>query len=129
MFKIRTLQIRTRAAAKTVCGLILPLILLLPATPAAADVLSIPDENPAMEATPAPELPLRGSTMAAVRARFGEPKSISGPVGGDHPQRPPITRWEYDSFSVFFEHDHVVHSVIPDKPKPIYHKEELNSGY
>jgi hypothetical protein len=24
---------------------------------------------------------------------------------------PPITRWDYPAYSVFFEHDHVLHTV------------------
>ena len=54
----------------------------------------------------AAERPARGSSMARVESRFGAPASRSGPVG-----QPPITRWEYPGFVVFFEYDHVVHSV------------------
>ena len=25
--------------------------------------------------------------------------------------KPPITRWDYDGFSVYFEHQHVIHAV------------------
>lgn len=50
--------------------------------------------------------PARGSSMASVEARFGAPASRSGAVG-----QPPITRWDYPDFVVFFEYDHVVHTV------------------
>lgn len=76
--------------------------LLLPAGNAAADKLVI--ENVAAGA--ASERPARGSSMARVEARFGAPATRSGPVG-----RPPITRWDYADFVVFFEYDHVVHAV------------------
>ena len=52
------------------------------------------------------ERPARGSSMARVEARFGAPATRSGPVG-----QPPISRWDYPDFVVFFEHDHVVHAV------------------
>lgn len=77
--------------------------LLLPAGNAVADKLVI--ENVAAGAT-AGERPARGSSMARVEARFGAPATRSGPVG-----QPPITRWDYADFVVFFEYDHVVHAV------------------
>ncbi len=30
--------------------------------------------------------------------------------------QPPITRWDYDAFSVYFENDHVIHAVVPSEP-------------
>lgn len=77
--------------------------LLLPAGNAVADKLVI--ENVAAGAA-AGERPARGSSMARVEARFGAPATRSGPVG-----QPPITRWDYPDFVVFFEYDHVVHAV------------------
>lgn len=50
--------------------------------------------------------PTRGMTMKQVEARFGAPTSKSEPVG-----KPPITRWDYPAFQVYFEYDHVIHSV------------------
>ena len=47
------------------------------------------------------------------------------PVGGGHPQQPPITRWDYPTFSVYFEHEHVVDAVLTRSfaeeagPKPV----------
>jgi len=57
-------------------------------------------------------LPPRGMRMAQVEARFGAPREKRAPVGGDRPQHPPITRWVYADFSVYFEHDHVVSAVL-----------------
>jgi hypothetical protein len=50
--------------------------------------------------------PTRGLTMAKVEAKYGTPAQRTGPVGA-----PPITRWEYPGFVVFFEHEYVIHSV------------------
>lgn len=51
-------------------------------------------------------VPARGMTMAAVEKQFGEPADRHPTVG-----QPPITRWDYHGFSVFFERDRVIHSV------------------
>ncbi len=53
------------------------------------------------------ERPERGITMRAVEARFGAPIKRHPAVG-----EPPITRWDYEKFSVFFEHDRVIHAVV-----------------
>lgn len=50
--------------------------------------------------------PDRGMTMQEVEARFGAPLQRRSAVG-----TPPITRWEYQDFVVYFEHRHVVHAV------------------
>lgn len=52
------------------------------------------------------QTPPRGAPMSAVEAGFGEPRTRHAAVG-----QPPITRWDYDGFSVYFEHNHVIHSV------------------
>lgn len=54
-----------------------------------------------------PDRPTRGSSMSAVEARFGAPVTRHAAVG-----EPPITRWDYPQFSVFFERDKVLHAVI-----------------
>ncbi|MCP4286782.1 MAG: hypothetical protein GY792_20450 [Gammaproteobacteria bacterium] len=51
--------------------------------------------------------PGRGLSMEHVRRLFGEPDSILSPVGD-----PPITRWIYGSFTVYFEHQLAITSVI-----------------
>ncbi len=82
--------------------------------------------EPAPEAmSPPPALPRRGSSMAQVEREFGTPRQKHPPAGGGRPQHPPITRWDYDGFSVFFERSHVLHSVVQGAPAPIHHREEL----
>jgi len=52
------------------------------------------------------QTPSRGMPMSAVESRFGAPVSKHESVG-----KPPITRWDYQGFSVFFEYDKVIHAV------------------
>jgi len=51
--------------------------------------------------------PSRGMTQSSVESKYGSPASIQAPVG-----EPPITRWEYADFVVFFEYDKVIHAVL-----------------
>jgi len=60
-----------------------------------------------IQSVPAIQTPHKGVNMASVRQQYGDPISEGGTIGD-----PPITRWEYDGFSVYFEHDRVLHSVI-----------------
>src|SRR5689334_15771692 len=72
-----------------------------------------------VESSPAIHVPSKGMTKAAVARDFGEPSSRRRSVGGASRQQPPITRWDYGDFSVFFEYDHVVDAVQRDNPAPI----------
>lgn len=72
-------------------------------TPAAADQLTTP---PAPSASDPANRPTRGMSMDKVEATFGAPSQRAAPVG-----EPPITRWEYPGFVVYFEHHLVIHSV------------------
>ena len=51
--------------------------------------------------------PARGSSSAQVIERFGSPTQQSPSVG-----EPPISRWVYDNFTVFFDGNYVIHSVV-----------------
>ena len=51
--------------------------------------------------------PKTGVTKAQVMAEYGEPTTRSGPVG-----EPPIYTWKYAQFIVYFEGEHVIHSVV-----------------
>jgi hypothetical protein len=53
-----------------------------------------------------PGKPTRGMSQESVQANFGAPQSTTAAVGD-----PPISRWEYAEFVVFFEHNLVIHSV------------------
>jgi hypothetical protein len=78
--------------------------LALTATLASAQNLDLATGDPSAAV---PERPVRGSTMSQVEARFGAPASRHAAVGD-----PPITRWDYPQFSVFFEYDKVLHAVL-----------------
>ena len=53
------------------------------------------------------DVPVNGMTTADVRARYGEPVSAHPPIGD-----PPITRWEYDRWNVYFEYEIVLFTVL-----------------
>lgn len=57
-------------------------------------------------------LPARGMTAAQVEHRYGAPVRKLTPRGGDSRHHPVINRWEYANFIVYFEHEHVIHSVL-----------------
>lgn len=58
----------------------------------------------------AADVPQRGMSQSQVRAEFGAPNQSKGPVGS-----PAITRWNYDGFSVYFENNTALHTVV-DRP-------------
>ncbi len=71
--------------------------------PVSADVLLIEEVRQAGQM----ELPTNLMSKSDVRARFGDPVNTHSPVG-----EPPITRWDYDRWSVYFEYDLVLFSVL-----------------
>ncbi|MFW6021216.1 MAG: hypothetical protein ACOCPR_03920 [Guyparkeria sp.] len=62
---------------------------------------------------------VHGMTQEQVIARFGEPERRHAPVParGEHPT-PPITRWDYADFSIFFEKNIALHRVEHGKFPP-----------
>jgi hypothetical protein len=72
--------------------------------PILAETLVVDDQLTLRDSTV--ERPKRGSTMSDVEKHFGAPVEKHATVG-----QPPITRWDYAGFSVFFEHDRVIHAV------------------
>ena len=53
------------------------------------------------------QLPKNGQDKATVEAKFGTP-SKKTPAVGD----PPISSWKYDTYSVYFEYDLVLYTVL-----------------
>lgn len=80
--------------------------LLLSTTAVHAEVLNTTNDDSAATDTSV-ATPKRGTSQSGVTARFGEPKQRVAAVG-----QPPITRWVYDSFTVYFEGDKVIHAVV-----------------
>jgi hypothetical protein len=56
---------------------------------------------------PAIDRPGNGTRMADVESRFGAPLQRHAAVGD-----PPITRWVYPEFTVYFEYELVIYSVV-----------------
>lgn len=76
---------------------------LSPATALNADVLLIEEVRQAERM----QLPVNGMSKDVVRSRFGAPAQTHAPVG-----EPPITRWDYEQWSVYFEYDLVLFTVL-----------------
>ncbi len=65
------------------------------------------------------DLPTRGMTMAQVEKRYGAPVDKLPTAGGDTSRHPPINRWRYNGYTVYFERSHVIHSVVDSAaPRP-----------
>jgi hypothetical protein len=94
-----------RPSAKILALLSTAALLAGVAAPSSAEEVTVP----AATAQPAPagERPERGMKMDAVEARYGAPATRYPAVG-----QPPITRWDYPGFVVFFEGDLVLHAVM-----------------
>lgn len=83
------------------------------------DVLTIPKKKPTAtkkkKASSTPirivedGMPGRGASMSQVEKHFGQPREKVAPVG-----QPPITRWIYSDYTVYFEYEYVIHSVRND---------------
>ena len=68
-----------------------------------ADVLLIDEVRQAGRMT----LPVNGQSKAVVEARFGVPVQKLSAVGD-----PPISNWKYNKYSVYFEYDLVLFTVL-----------------
>ncbi len=68
-----------------------------------ADTLEMDGIAPVADA----DRPARGMTAVNVESRYGAPESKQAAVGD-----PPISRWEYKNFIVFFEYNYVIHAVV-----------------
>ncbi|MGI9289249.1 MAG: phosphodiesterase [Pseudomonadales bacterium] len=56
--------------------------------------------------------PTKGTSKASVLQQFGEPLQRMAARG-----EPPISSWQYAEFTVYFEYEHVIHSVLKHRPK------------
>tara|TARA_R110000868_G_scaffold182778_1_gene423891 strand:+ start:55 stop:357 length:303 start_codon:yes stop_codon:yes gene_type:complete len=84
------------------------LLALLLTVGAHADTLQIPIGQQGAGGLRLPQL---GESQRAVLERFGLADEEHPSVGN-----PPITRWDYREFSVYFEHTHVINSVRHHQP-------------
>jgi len=53
------------------------------------------------------ELPKNGQSKTGIESIFGEPNEKRSAVGD-----PPISSWKYDTYSVYFEYDLVLSTVL-----------------
>ena len=90
------IKLKLVSAALVACSLLI--------TNLQADVLPMPVSNNVDETA---NTPRQGVDMERVEAKYGAPLQRVDAIG-----EPPITRWIYPTFTVFFEHDKVLHSVI-----------------
>jgi len=71
--------------------------------PAAADTLLVT----AVKQEAGVRRPWSGMTMSQVEQKFGQPQRKLSAVGD-----PPITRWVYQKYVVYFERNRVIHAVV-----------------
>jgi hypothetical protein len=84
---------------------ILGLLLIVAWGSIQADTLLLDGLN--TDAQTASSRPSRGSSMTTVQGACGEPTERRSAVGD-----PPISRWEYPEFIVYFEYQYVIHTVV-----------------
>jgi hypothetical protein len=63
--------------------------------------------------------PARGMSMAQVESRYGAPMNKEDPRGGDTRLHPVINRWVYPEYTVYFERDRVISSVMNKGPNEV----------
>lgn len=88
---------------QSVAGLIWGVVFVIFMAPASADILLIEKVRERMLR----DLPENGMTMTDVQAQYGAPQQRYSAVG-----QPPITRWSYRDYSVYFENELVIESVL-----------------
>jgi len=89
--------------------IIISALLLSATTITQAEVISIADPRYDVENSSEGVLrPTRGMSKTSVEQQFGQPEQQFDAVG-----EPPISRWVYADFVVFFEDNTVIHSVVP----------------
>jgi hypothetical protein len=91
---------------------VLAMLCALAGTAAVAPVVHADTLLMNVEAEHAHDLPQRGLTMAQVEKRYGAPLEKLPVRGGDTPKHPPINRWRYAGYTVYFERNIVIHSVL-----------------
>ena len=83
--------------------ILLAIILTFSVQTVCADVLLIDEVRQSGKM----QLPINGKTMTDTEAKYGTPVKKHAAVGD-----PPITRWDYDKYNVYFEYDLVLFTVL-----------------
>jgi hypothetical protein len=89
----------------TIATLVFATLGSLYAAVAPAETIVVDDQVTVRESSI--DRPHGGMTMQAVETHYGAPQERHAAVG-----KPPITRWDYPAFTVFFENDRVIHAVV-----------------
>lgn len=71
--------------------------------------ISVSKQSPELQSVSRPHT---GMSKSSVEQIFGTPQTRGGPVG-----EPAISSWSYPQFTVYFESDTVLHSVLRTTPK------------
>ena len=100
---------QTRILAALLCGCAL-------ASAAVAETIVVNDQVQVRDSQV--DRPKRGLTMDEVEKKFGAPATRHAAVGGSSQQQPPITRWDYNGFTVVFERDRVIDAVVTGGSAP-----------
>ena len=95
---------------KTLAPILTSLVLLTWLQPIHAETIKIGLSKQAGSQQEIPR-PTTGMSKADVEAKFGAPQAQRPAVG-----EPPISKWEYADFSVYFENETVLHSVLHHRP-------------
>lgn len=66
--------------------------------------------------------PITGMKQSQVEALFGRPLDWREAVGS-----PPISSWIYRDFVVYFEHDHVIHTVLTQSSLPVATTDDVSN--
>ncbi|WP_039917651.1 hypothetical protein [Cellvibrio mixtus] len=98
--------------SKSLSGVLLLLTAaILPAPSSIAEEIRIPVGEQA-KTQPAIDMPTKGMSKERVKSLFGEPLE-EVPAKG----QPPISRWKYQEFTVYFDSNTVIHCVRNFHPK------------
>ncbi len=81
-------------------------LLLVFSAAATAETLEIPIGQQAQEKWSI-DRPVKGMNKQQVEAVFGKPDTSTDPTGD-----PPISSWIYNEYVVYFEYEHVIHTVL-----------------
>jgi hypothetical protein len=76
-----------------------------------AEEIRIPIGEQAKDQTPI-DMPTKGMSKERVKSLFGEPLKEIAAKG-----QPPISRWQYQEFTVYFDSNAVIHCVRNFQPK------------
>lgn len=90
---------------------ILTVLLLTCPTLASAEIIRVPIAQQGSDIDHI-DRPTKGASKASVLQQFGEPVRRVTARG-----EPPISSWKYAEFTVYFEYEHVIHSVLKHRPK------------